>query len=465
ASLILVSNASPVGGASPSILRADEFRILDLQASNPLKRKLIASTLQTPYFYFSFEADLTRPLLNEPSGDQGGPSYLYENSRKEYRRGAWDSMLGLFLTPLIHGAVLTFKTPINQKNLRLTIISRRSTQRVEHAVANHVETEQILRLEERPGNLLAESSFLQTRGSIPLYWHQTPDIPLGALQSPLCQADEALWGLSDLCEPRQSEEGEGRMEAAFAKTGLHYVPFDFHAECKKAKGGWAQLNKLIRLLQKDFEAYGYYFRETTLFGKEEELQKGVFRTNCMDCLDRTNVVQSLLATEHINSVWDSILNYPTFQRLYKNAWADHANLISVQYSGTGALKTDFTRTGVRTKWGLLQDGWNSANRYVFNNFCDGFRTDALNYFVGALPLSSIAAKRNQKDGFFLRSFPSLLKGFIAVFMLMLILLSPEDGKPLFVDIQAEWTCFVDYPTDYDPQATPPLQPGRKKASS
>jgi hypothetical protein len=31
--------------------------------------------------------------------------------------------------------------------------------------------------------------------------------------------------------------------------------------------------------------------------KVEELQKqeGVFRTNCMDCLDRTNVVQSVLA--------------------------------------------------------------------------------------------------------------------------------------------------------------------------
>lgn len=24
-------------------------------------------------------------------------------------------------------------------------------------------------------------------------------------------------------------------------------------------------------------------------------QKGVFRTNCMDCLDRTNVVQSVIA--------------------------------------------------------------------------------------------------------------------------------------------------------------------------
>merc|ERR1711860_159830 len=37
-----------------------------------------------------------------------------------------------------------------------------------------------------------------------------------------------------------------------------------------------------------------------------------------------------------------------FQSIYRSYWADHANLISVQYAGTGALKTDYTRTGVRT---------------------------------------------------------------------------------------------------------------------
>lgn len=31
-----------------------------------------------------------------------------------------------------------------------------------------------------------------------------------------------------------------------------------------------------------------------LLSSQQE-QKGVFRTNCMDCLDRTNVVQSVLA--------------------------------------------------------------------------------------------------------------------------------------------------------------------------
>jgi len=68
--------------------------------------------------------------------------------------------------------------------------------------------------------------------------------------------------------------------------------------------------------------------------------------------------------------------------VFKNVWADHADMISVQYSGTGALKTDFTRTGSRTYYGTLQDGWNSMIRYYLNNFQDGDRTDAQRYFVG-----------------------------------------------------------------------------------
>lgn len=54
-------------------------------------------------------------------------------------------------------------------------------------------------------------------------------------------------------------------------------------------------------------------------------------------------------------------------------WADNADVVSVEYSGTGALKTDFTRTGKRTQLGVLSDGINSLIRYYKNNFADGFR--------------------------------------------------------------------------------------------
>ncbi|CAN0054094.1 unnamed protein product, partial [Hapterophycus canaliculatus] len=52
------------------------------------------------------------------------------------------------------------------------------------------------------------------------------------------------------------------------------------------------------------------------------------------------------------------------------------------YAGTPALKGDFTRTGQRTKMGLLQDGTNSAIRYVVNNFQDHRRQESVDLLLG-----------------------------------------------------------------------------------
>lgn len=43
------------------------------------------------------------------------------------------------------------------------------------------------------------------------------------------------------------------------------------------------------------------------------------------------------------------------------------------YSGTGALKVEFTRTGKTTRKGLLEDGYKGVMRYLKNNFFDGAR--------------------------------------------------------------------------------------------
>jgi hypothetical protein len=54
-------------------------------------------------------------------------------------------------------------------------------------------------------------------------------------------------------------------------------------------------------------------------------------------------------------------------------WSEHADLISKAYAGTGALKTDFTRTGKRTRQGAFDDFKKSAIRYLRNNHFDGAR--------------------------------------------------------------------------------------------
>ena len=80
---------------------------------------------------------------------------------------------------------------------------------------------------------------------------------------------------------------------------IEYVWFDFHGECKKMK--WENLSKLVAQVKDKMVAYGHFMAELDVgFGQRNLIdsktcrilckQAGVMRTNCMDCLDRTNVV-------------------------------------------------------------------------------------------------------------------------------------------------------------------------------
>lgn len=84
-------------------------------------------------------------------------------------------------------------------------------------------------------------------------------------------------------------------------------------------------------------------------------------------------------------VWLGIPNLRCFGLTLdaRTVWADNADAVSKAYSGTGALKTDFTRFGVRSNRGALQDGVNSAVRYLKNNFFDGPRQDAYDLVTGS----------------------------------------------------------------------------------
>ena len=58
--------------------------------------------------------------------------------------------------------------------------------------------------------------------------------------------------------------------------------------------------------------------------------------------------------------------------------------MSYLYTGTPALKTDFTRTGARTYKGAMNDGINSITRYYINNFTDGYYQDCLDVCTSKL---------------------------------------------------------------------------------
>jgi len=85
---------------------------------------------------------------------------------------------------------------------------------------------------------------------------------------------------------------------------IDYVWFDFHGECKNMK--WENLSKLVSIVKEKMMGYGHFMAELDVgFGQRELINKdtcritstqaGVMRTNCMDCLDRTNVVQGVFS--------------------------------------------------------------------------------------------------------------------------------------------------------------------------
>jgi hypothetical protein len=60
----------------------------------------------------------------------------------------------------------------------------------------------------------------------------------------------------------------------------------------------------------------------------------------------------------------------TLEEIFRNQWTKNADVISILYSGTPAMKTDFTATGKRTWKGSLKDGYNGVKRYFLGNFYD-----------------------------------------------------------------------------------------------
>lgn len=106
----------------------------------------------------------------------------------------------------------------------------------------------------------------------------------------------------------------------------------------------------------------------------------------MDCLDRTNVVQSVIA-RHLLLQWLAKLgiisksrNSSAFEKLpdsleqiFRSQWTNNADILSILYSGTPAMKTDFTATGRRTMKGNLKDGETAVKRYFLGHFYDNRR--------------------------------------------------------------------------------------------
>ena len=130
-----------------------------------------------------------------------------------------------------------------------------------------------------------------------------------------------------------------------------------------------------------------YFQEN-LPHKE---QLGIVRTNCLDSLDRTNVVQSRIAWRilkqqlsrfegNLESCYADDGN--KFNEKFKNLWVGNGNNISIQYTGTESISSDMTKGSKEGFFGSLTSKFNSVNRFIQNNFEDDHKQKCIDCFLG-----------------------------------------------------------------------------------
>ncbi|XP_006649907.1 phosphoinositide phosphatase SAC8 isoform X2 [Oryza brachyantha] len=383
--------------------------------------------------YYSYDRDLTLNLqrasklparrVHKPLWKQADPRFIWnKNLLEEFI----ESKLDEFIIPLVQGSFRTVQFTLKEAPVRITLFSRRCNRRLgtrmwrrganlEGATANFVETEQLVEYE----GLM--SSFIQVRGSIPLLWEQIVDLSYKPCLN-IIQHEEMpkvvqrhfhdlsqRYGDTVVVDLTDKQGDEGNLSNAFAAEmeripNIRYVHFDFHHICRG--GNFDNLQALYNQIEEAIQKQGYFLINT----KGEILleQNGVVRSNCIDCLDRTNVTQSFLARKSLDlqlqrmgalSSSGSISQSEDISDAFKKIWVEHGDELSLEYAGSYALKGDLVRYGRQTLPGLIKDGMSALSRYYLNNFHDGVRQDALDLISGYYAVSKSISSPFQNGGF------------------------------------------------------------------
>lgn len=306
------------------------------------------------------------------------------------------------------------------KDFLLTLISRRSIKRAglrylrrgtddEGCTANTVETEQILSVSTWDTSQDKIYSFTQLRGSIPLYFSQSPyslkpQVSTWGSFETNGQAFKRHFGglaarysevyVASLIDKHGTEAKIGELYEQHAKNlnerggidgkgkQLGFEWFDFHNVCRGMH--FENVSKLMDTLDPFLGSTGWTEISNDSIAHK---QSGILRTNCMDCLDRTNVVQSATARGALEQQLSTgnyaidLQNDPSTS-WFNTLWADNGDNISRQYAGTAALKGDFTRTRKRQITGALTDFGLTLTRYYNNIVNDYFAQAVIDYLLG-----------------------------------------------------------------------------------
>ena len=295
------------------------------------------------------------------------------------------------------------------------------------SVANDVETEQIMEeisttWTDRP----KISSFIQIRGSIPLYWYQNqrifyskPDININlsdikfeATKRHFASLIERYGRPCIVCNLTRKNEDENKRQETLLNdwyySAIKYINKNienniskilyYHYDLKNERGK-------KNFYKQFYDISGPFIAKTNLFCFIPNiknkftiyLQNGVVRTNCIDCLDRTNVFQQILGIAVLVIQFRYIgvnENFPENENeniygVLTELYIKMGHELASQYTGSLAIKQAITDH--RNLMDKMCDSFNeiyiAVKRSFINYFIDQYKQNAMNLFLGKYPIN------------------------------------------------------------------------------
>ncbi|XP_015111284.1 synaptojanin-1 [Diachasma alloeum] len=420
--LVVVTGCFSVGKIGESeIFRITQTQFVPLHYTQGNEDRVseVRKVLNSGTFYFSWSAGQQEALDITLSVQRRYKSTITDN------RFFWNRMLHIhllrfgvntteWLLKAMCGSVEIRTVYVGHRQARAVVVSRLSCERAgtrfnvrgtndDGHVANFVETEQIIYLDNEV------TSFIQTRGSVPLFWEQ-PGVQVGSHKVRISRGFEASAPAFDrhlsMIKQRYgqqvivnllgssligSKEGEAMLSQQFQThhsrsnhKDVPHVIFDYHQECRG--GNTKNLSKLKAKVEKYLDSFSLFY---AVGGAVLNEQSGTIRTNCLDCLDRTNCVQTFFALEVLSKqltllkLFEKQQMVSRFEEVFRQMWINNGNEVSKIYAGTGAIQGS----------SKLMDGARSAARTIQNNLLDSNKQEAIDILLLGSTLNTELADR------------------------------------------------------------------------
>ncbi|KIY73266.1 hypothetical protein CYLTODRAFT_342711 [Cylindrobasidium torrendii FP15055 ss-10] len=408
-------------------------------------------------FYFSYTYDLTCTLQHNLAG---ATRAVHDGPLSFNDRYAWNYNMMTkpfedqaaapgphWRVPLVHGHVDQAKLTVLGRVVFVTLIARRSRHFAgarylkrgvndQGNVANEVETEQIVSealttpfycpSPTRPSPHY--TSYVQYRGSIPIYWTQEPSsmtpkpmIEINVVDPFYSAASKHFDDLFrrygtpvmilNLIKKREPVRRESKLGDEFAQC-INYLNQFLPKGKKMTYRAWDMsraykektqdvISYLEDIAEENIQETGFFHsgpepyshsltnpnneRRTTI-----SLQNGVCRTNCVDCLDRTNAAQFVFGKRALGHQLYvlGIVDSPNLAfdsdavNMLTEMYHDHGDTIALQYTGSALVNRVETYRRMPHWNSHSRDIIENIRRFYTNSLLDADKQAAINLFLG-----------------------------------------------------------------------------------